>query len=285
MATLTTDRLTVHYRTHGDPTGLPMLLLHGSFASSRWWEPLFAELPDAIHAVAPDLRGCGASDKPATGYAIAEQAADVAAIVDALGWHTFDLVGHAAGAAIAVDYALEHTQQLSTLTLVAPVPLEGVFTPLDGIMALEQMQRDETLLRQALTLLLATYDQSKPANAAFFAELLRDAQGMAPAAFTAVAESLNQWNRLDAVHALTLPTLLIWGDQDPLVARAAMTRSLVAIPGANNLDVLRNVGHSPMVEAPLALAERLLEFITEDYSGFEEVRTVAAEQAPPRPNP
>jgi branched-chain amino acid transport system permease protein len=274
--TVQTSRLALHCRIHGDPDGLPMLLIHDSFASSRWWEPLFALLPEAIHAVAPDLRGCGQSAKPESGYTIEEQAADLSALVAALGWRNFDLVGHGSGGAIAVEFALTQPSLLNTLTLVAPAPIEGIFTPLDGIMALAEMQQNEPLLRQALTLLLPTYDQQVPAQQAFFDQLVTDAQAMAPAAFTAVAESLNQWNRFGAAQQLTLPTLLIWGDQDQIVHRDAMTRTLLAIPGANNLDVLRNVGHSPMIEAPLALAERLLEFITEDYAGFDEARTMAA---------
>ncbi len=274
--TVQTSRLTQHCRIHGDPDGLPMLLIHDSFASSRWWEPLFALLPEAIYAVAPDLRGCGQSAKSASGYTIEEQAVDLSALVAALGWRNFDLVGHGSGGAIAVEFALAQPSLLNTLTLVDPAPIEGIFTPLDGIMALAEMQQNEPLLRQALTLLLPTYDQQIPAKQAFFDQLVADAQAMAPAAFTAVAESLNQWNRFGEAQQLTLPTLLIWGDQDQIVHRDAMTRTLLAIPGANNLDVLRNVGHSPMIEAPLALAERLLEFITEDYAGFDEARTMAA---------
>ena len=75
MPTLDTERLRFYYRTHGDPMGVPMLLLHGSHAGSRWWQPLFEVLPDDIYAVAPDLRGCGESGKTETGYAIQEQAA------------------------------------------------------------------------------------------------------------------------------------------------------------------------------------------------------------------
>ena len=109
----------------------------------------------------------------------------------------------------------------------------------------------------------------------FFNQLVTDAQQMAPAAFTAIAESLNHWNRFSDAKALTLPTLLVWGDQDHLVTRDAMTRSLIAIPGANNLEVMRGVGHSPMIEAPVGLAERLIDFMTEDYAEFEEVREMA----------
>ncbi len=49
-------------------------------------------------------------------------------------------------------------------------------------------------------------------------------------------------------------------------------RSLIAIPGANNLEILRNIGHSPMIEAPVALAERIIDFITEEFDEFEEIR-------------
>ncbi|MBI3959985.1 MAG: alpha/beta fold hydrolase, partial [Chloroflexi bacterium] len=90
MPILTTPRLTFHYRTHGDADGLPMLLLHGSFASSRWWQPFFAILPDEIYAIAPDLRGCGGSSHSDNGYEIHEQADDVAAFVESLGLEDFD---------------------------------------------------------------------------------------------------------------------------------------------------------------------------------------------------
>jgi len=272
MALIETARLRVHYREQGQHDGLPLLLVHGSFGSSRWWEPFLALLPEEIHAIALDLRGCGQSEKPNTGYSIEEQAADLWAFVEAIGWDDFDLVGHASGAAIAIEFTLNHPHRVNTLALVDPAPIEGIFTPLEVIMLLDQLKTDETLLRQALASLMPTYVVDDPAHAPFFAQLVVDAQQMAPAAFTAVAESLNHWNRFSNAKALTLPTLLVWGDQDPIVARDAMTRTLIAIPGANNLEVLRNVGHAPMIEAPLALAERLLEFITEDYAEFEEVR-------------
>lgn len=275
MSYLATARLQFHYRTHGQPDGLPLLLLHGSYASSRWWEPLFAVLPDEIYAVAPDLRGCGQSDKPAIGYAIEEQAADVWAFVQALGWQNFDLVAHATGGAIAIEFALQHLEQLHSLSLVDSAPVEGIFTPLDTLMLLEQMKTDRHLLQQALALLMPTFSLDTPENRAFFAQLVEDAAQMAPPAFTTIAESLGRWNRFAEAKALTLPTLIVWGDQDEIVSRDATTRTLIAIPGAGNLEVLRGVGHSPMIEAPLALAERLIEFITEDFAGYDNVRARA----------
>lgn len=275
--TIATTRLRFHYREQGQADGLPLLLVHGSFGSSRWWEPFLAILPEEIHAVALDLRGCGQSEKTATGYTIEEQAADLWAFVAALGWTDFDLVAHASGGAIAVEFTLDHAHVVNTLTLVDPAPIEGIFTPLEAILVLEQLKSDAPLLRQALASLMPTFAVDTPDHAPFFEQLVADAQQMASAAFTDVAESLNRWNRFGEAKALTLPTLLIWGDQDHLVTRDAMTRTLIAIPGANNLEVMRGVGHSPMIEAPVGLAERLIDFITEDYAEFAEVREMAGE--------
>lgn len=269
-----TPRLQMHFRSHGDPAGMPLLFLHGGFASSRWWEPLFELLPSEFNAVAPDLRGCGCTDKPAAGYAIDSQAADVAAFVETLGLRDFDIVAHAAGGAVAIEYLLAHPDHARSLVLVDSVPIEGVFTPLEAIALLDRMQTDRALLREALTLLAPALAASADP---LFAMLVEDAAAMAPAAFTEVAVALGQWNRFADARALTLPTLLLWGDQDPIVTREAMTRTLVAIPGANNLDVLRGVGHSPMLDAPLALAEHLIDFLTDDFGGFATIRNRATE--------
>ncbi len=285
MPTITTPRLTFHYRTHGDADGLPMLLLHGSFASSRWWEPFFAILPDEIYAIAPDLRGCDSSSpsEPSdSGYEIHEQAEDVAAFIEALGLEDFDLVGHSSGGAIALEYALTHPGRARSLILVDGAPIEGVFTPLEGYQLLEQMREDRGLLSQALSSLMPS--TPPPTMTAeefhdFFETLVDDAAGMAPAAFTAVARALDHWNRFEEARYLSLPTLLLWGALDTLVDRDSTTRMLIAIPGAANLEVLAGVGHSPMIESPVALAERIIDFITEDFAGFEEARFIAEQEA------
>jgi branched-chain amino acid transport system permease protein len=262
--------------------GIPMLLLHGAYATSRWWEPLMRLLPEEILAVAPDLRGVGGTDRSGDGYAIGEQAADIAAFVAALDWQEFDLVAHSSGGAIAIEYVLSNPERVRTLALVDSVPIEGVFTPPETYALLEEMQSERDLLAQALRALMPTLDFSggDPVTAAFFEQIVDDAMGMAPAAFTAHADALNEWNRFGDSRSLRLPTLLLWGDQDIIIDRDAMTRTLIAIPGANNLEVLRSVGHSPMIEAPVTLAERLTDFITEDFVEFDEIRSIATEDSP-----
>lgn len=237
-----------------------------------------AVLPDEIQAIAPDLRGTGGTDRAATGYDIASQAADLAAFVDALRWEQFELVAHSSGGAIAIEYVLQHPEMARTLILIDSVPLEGVFTPLETYVLLDQMRTDRALLAQALHTLMPTLDIATDAQAAaFFNQLVEDAQQMDRAAFTAFADALNQWNRFADGRSLRLPTMLVWGDQDVIVDRDATTRTLIAIPGANNLEVLRSVGHSPMIEAPDILVEHITDFITEDFVGYEDVRRIATE--------
>lgn len=272
-----TPRLRFFCRSSGEKDGIPLLLLHGNFGTSRWWTPLFDALPDEIYAVAPDLRGCGGSDKPDVGYSIEEQASDLAALIEALRWEGFHLMAHSTSGAIAVEYLLTYPHDVETLTLVDPAPVEGVFTPLDGYLLLEQMKEDRSLLREALRMLMpaAPIDGAHPEMVRFFEQLVEDASQMAPAAFTEITRSLAQWNRFADARLLTLPTLLIWGERDALVDRSTITRTLIAIPGANNLEVLRNVGHSPMIEAPVALANRWLDFLLTDSEAYEDVRRSA----------
>jgi pimeloyl-ACP methyl ester carboxylesterase len=115
------------------------------------------------------------------------------------------------------------------------------------------------------------------------AQLVDDAAQMAPPAFTALTESLSHWNRFADARQLTLPTLVVWGEQDEIVSREATTRTLIAIPGAANLEILRGVGHSPQIEAPLTLAEQIIEFIAEDFAEYGQVRSTALGEPPATP--
>lgn len=278
LSTVQTSRLTFNIRTSGSADGVPVLLLHGSHATSRWWEPFFAILPDSIYAIAPDLRGCGQSTHSQEGYEIEDQAEDIAELVQSLALSDFDLVGHGSGGAIAIEYALRYSQRLRSLILVDSVPIEGAFTPLQGLQLLSQMREDRPMLQKALSTLFPSAPpptMSEKEFESFFERLVDDAASMAPAAFTAVAEALGRWNRLEEAHRLTLPTLLLLGTEDVIIERDAATRSLLAIPGASNLEILRGVGHSPMVESPVVLAERIIDFITEDFDSFEEARGFA----------
>jgi branched-chain amino acid transport system permease protein len=249
----------------------PILFVHGSFASSRWWRPV-AELlpPDEFTCYLPDLCGCGRSGRsedPAN-YRVEQQVADLSAFIEQLDLYNLHLVGHSLGAAIALTYAATDSTRLRSLTLVSTPSPAGTPTPPEGYELLEQMRVDRGLLSQALASIM-------PARApdAFFQQVVDDAHGQAPAAFTATAEALDQWRLPPAALAqLRLPVLLMWGDRDQIVERDGQTRLLLSIPGANNLEVFRGAGHSPMLERTKGFVEALLTFIGQDFVEYAALR-------------
>jgi len=94
-----------HYEVAGAGRNV-LVLVHGNFASSRWWRPVLDRLPPGWRAYAMDLRGCGETAPPPSGaaeeYSIPRLASDLAAFADRLDLPAFH-VGHSLGGAVALD--------------------------------------------------------------------------------------------------------------------------------------------------------------------------------------
>lgn len=115
-----TPRLAQHVYESGTPNGEPVLLVHGNASSARFFEELMAGLP-SYHLVAPDLRGYGASDPRVVDATrgLRDYSDDLEALVAALGWQRFHLLGWSLGGNIALQYTLDHPTRVRTLTLHA----------------------------------------------------------------------------------------------------------------------------------------------------------------------
>ena len=84
----------------------PLLLLHASGCHAHWWDEVGPALADIYDVIALNLRGHGDSSHPEpSDYRFEAYVADIAALVAALGWRDFDLVGHSMGGYIALSYA------------------------------------------------------------------------------------------------------------------------------------------------------------------------------------
>lgn len=81
--------------------GPPLLLLHAMTQAWDAWLPVIPALANHFSIVAADLRGHGQSDHPTTGYHLADYAADVVALTDALGWRQPAVIGHSLGGSVA----------------------------------------------------------------------------------------------------------------------------------------------------------------------------------------
>jgi pimeloyl-ACP methyl ester carboxylesterase len=115
---------TIHVRSAG--SGPAVVLLHGYGETGDMWIPLAAALMKDHQVIVPDLRGLGLSAKPAGGFDKRTQAADVAAVMDALGATSADVVAHDIGNMVAFQVAARYPQRVRRLVLIdAPVPGVG----------------------------------------------------------------------------------------------------------------------------------------------------------------
>src|SRR5436190_8786974 len=100
----------LHYLAAGQ--GDPVLLLHGFAQTSHMWRPLIPELAKTLTVIAPDLRGFGASNKPAGGYDKKSMAQDIHALAASLGLGKVGVVGHDIGLMVAYAYAAQHPAEV-----------------------------------------------------------------------------------------------------------------------------------------------------------------------------
>ena len=95
--------------------GKPLLLLHGWPEFWLTWEPVMTRLADRFRLIAPDLRGFGDSDKPDGAFGPPDHAADMLALLDALGIRQVGVVGHDVGGAVMQPLARTAPDRLSGL--------------------------------------------------------------------------------------------------------------------------------------------------------------------------
>ncbi|MER7888534.1 alpha/beta hydrolase [Micromonospora sp. NPDC094482] len=120
-------------------SGPAVVLLHGFPQTHLMWRHVAADLAADHTVICPDLRGYGASDKPAdtdgARYAKRTMAADVVALARALGHERFALVGHDRGALVAVRAGLDHPQAITHLAALDVLPTLDMWDVLHGTTA------------------------------------------------------------------------------------------------------------------------------------------------------
>jgi pimeloyl-ACP methyl ester carboxylesterase len=222
--------------------GAPVVLVHGNWGSSTWWEPVLARLPKGRRAVAPDLRGRGRTRGPDTGYGVASLAADVLGFANALGLAEFDLVGHSLGSCVAMEMALTHPDRLRSLVVVSPGWIDGM----PGAYAVPERQKqlkdDPAFLAMALRAIVPGKDDE------LWARLLADAGQQRLEAALALLPALTEWKPGDTLGAIRIPRVVISGANDVFTGGPNATRVAQAL--GCELITMPGVAHGPMIEAP-----------------------------------
>ena len=94
-----------------------LVCLHGFPQTGRCWERLMVEMSDRFTVIAPDLRGAGESERPASGYDKKTLAGDVRELVQSLGHDRVHLLGHDIGSAVAYAYAAQWPTEVIRLAM------------------------------------------------------------------------------------------------------------------------------------------------------------------------
>ncbi|MDF3144300.1 MULTISPECIES: alpha/beta hydrolase [unclassified Streptomyces] len=131
------DGVSLHTAVGG--SGTPVVLLHGFPQTHLMWRHVAADLAADHTVICPDLRGYGASDKPAetdgTGYAKRTMAADIVALARGLGYERFALAGHDRGALVAFRAALDHPDTVTHLACLDVLPTLDMWEVMHGVTA------------------------------------------------------------------------------------------------------------------------------------------------------
>jgi pimeloyl-ACP methyl ester carboxylesterase len=284
---LSANGVRLHVAEAGD--GPLVLLLHGF---PQFWWTWRAQLPAlaaaGFRAVAPDLRGYGASDKPPRGYDLPTLSSDVAALVRALGERDAVVVGHDWGGLLAWTTAALHprsVRRLVVLSMAHPRRLRTAMTDRHQRRALRHALRfqlprlPERRLTRAdddpVAELLQRWSGPEWVHTADFAEAVeryRSAARIPQAAYGAMEyyrwagrsqlrpDGLRYARRMAA--PITAPTLQLHGDVDPCVLPRSARGSDRYVAGAYEWRTLPGIGHFPQEESPDEVSRAIATWMT-----------------------
>lgn len=123
----------LHARDTGDPTGEPVLLLHGLFGAASNWGRVARALADDWRVLVPDLRNHGQSPHSGS-HDYPAMAADVIALMDRHDIDAATLVGHSMGGKVAMHLALTAPGRVTRLAVVDMAPVRYTHD-FDGVLA------------------------------------------------------------------------------------------------------------------------------------------------------
>jgi len=267
----------------GDPSGEPVILLHGFPELAHSWRHQLPALAGAgFHAVAPDLRGYGGSDRPTAvdAYAAKTLVGDIAGLIRALGHESAHIVGHDWGGGLAWGLAGNVPAMVRSLTILnAPVgPVSARLRREDPAqrakswyMLLFQfpgvaeawLSADDFANLRAFVFDTAAPEAFPEEDRAVFLDALRR-DGALTAALNYYRANMPpaSWLRDPPdPPPVPAPTMIIWGEADAYMDPILLERSAATVTGPLRIERLPGVSHWVQQEAPGRVNELLLDFL------------------------
>lgn len=248
----------LQYAEQGNPSGTPVIFLHGFTDSWHSYELVLPHLPATVHAFALSQRGHGDAEKPLANYDPKDFAADVAAFLKAKQLKAALIVGHSMGAVIAQRFAIDHPANTLGVVLI------GTFADFNSNEAIQGFgQVLDTLNDPIEEKFAAEFQQSTLANPippVFLQRMIQESLKVPARVWKSVAGSLFKVNYVPLLKAYAKPVLIVWGDKDVFAPR--QDQDLLANTlSRSRLLVYTGIGHAVHWEAPVKFAADLLTFV------------------------
>jgi pimeloyl-ACP methyl ester carboxylesterase len=219
-----------------DGSGPPLLQHHGFTGSSRDWETFgfVAVLRERFQVIMLDARGHGASDKPHDpgAYTVEDRVGDVLAVLDDLGIERAHYYGYSYGGMMGWALGAHAPERFASLAIggAHPFPLaDAVWT---------RLERMRSFLREGMEAYIAWRErQIGPWPPAFRERVLEnDAQALVATLMAAPAQD-HADGLGDRLSRMTMPVLVLTGDDDDLYAGSQARRAAEALPDADFVEI------------------------------------------------
>lgn len=268
----------------GDPSHLPVVLLHGSmYDEARFvWDQLFAPLARSFRVYALDLPRHGRS-RPWSGSLTHDRLIGIlGAAFGELGLKRFSLVGLSMGGGLSIGYAAKHPDEVTRLVLFEPgglgdrlphqfVTWSWIHLPGTGRMLNRWLvRRKPASLEKVLRKLFV--GGSKPTAPDRLVSVLRDEiDGKAACnendlddwQTSAIGPFRLRWNLLEQVSQIQCPTLWLRGADSSLVSQAEMERAASRAHAHAELVVIPGAGHLLPLERPREAERTVIDFLAD----------------------
>lgn len=270
------------YAEHGSGDNV-VLAVHGNLGCANWLDLVLPLLPPTIHVIVAEWRGCGDSDKPEpaddySNYSMEAHAADMRALLDALGIDRCHLYGHSTGGIICSHMLVAQPERFRKVLMLDPVTPFGLQLGAGQIGVLTQMKADRdasfaglasaapTLFRPE-TLIVGARPQfaatTSTAQRKLFARIVERTRVLSDGIWFGTPHNLaREWDtqalarRMDA---MTHEHLVLYGKLDYWIPREHVDRMAKRLRNCS-LEVFPYVGHSMCIEIPLLLARVFSDF-------------------------
>jgi pimeloyl-ACP methyl ester carboxylesterase len=265
-------------------TGEPVILLHGFPELSYSWRHQLPALSGAgFHAVAPDLRGYGGSDRPAetAAYALPKLVGDLVGLIRALGHESAHVVGHDWGGSIAWVTASRAPERVRSLSILnSPHPVASA----EARQIPEQQQKSWYMLlfqfvgvaeewlsaNDFANLRRFVFDTAAPGafsagdRETFVAALREDGALTAALDYYRANIPPESWLRPPPdLPPVGVPTMIVWGEADAYMSPILLERSVSKVTGPLRVELLPGVSHWVQQEAPGEVNRLLVDFLRE----------------------